>query len=116
MATIDCCDIHEASQGRITIAQQALPENRQVSGLADIFGALADQTRLRILYALCRGELCVCDMSKLLDMSGSAVSHQLRILRNQHLVRNRRDGRSVFYSLNDDVEDLLREGLTFYNQ
>lgn len=112
---IDSRAINEAPQERLSRARKTEPANQHVSALAGIFNALADQTRLRILYALANGELCVCDISRLLDMTGSAVSHQLRILRSQRLVHNRKDGRSVFYSLNDDVEDLLREGLTFSN-
>ena len=76
-----------------------------VQGLADTFGALADPTRVRILDALSHGELCVCDLAAVLGLSQSAVSHQLRLLRNLRLVRPRRDGRIVFYSL--DVQHII---------
>ena len=72
-----------------------------VQGLADTFSALGDPTRVRILDALSHGELCVCDLAAVLRLSQSAVSHQLRLLRGLRLVRPRRDGRVVFYSLDD---------------
>jgi ArsR family transcriptional regulator, lead/cadmium/zinc/bismuth-responsive transcriptional repressor len=73
------------------------------------FKVLGDATRLRILHALLAGELCVCDVSETLGMSVSAVSHQLAILKGAHLVRNRRDGKVIYYSLSDDhVSGVLR--------
>ena len=72
-----------------------------VQGLADTFSALGDPTRVRILDVLSHGELCVCDLAAVLRLSQSAVSHQLRLLRNIRLVKPRRDGRIVFYSLDD---------------
>ena len=70
--------------------------------MAETFKALADPTRVRILHALSHAELCVGDLALLLGMSESAVSHQLRMLRNLHIVRSRRDGKLVFYTLDDD--------------
>ena len=78
-----------------------------VQGLADTFSALGDPTRVRILDVLSHGELCVCDLAAVLGLSQSAVSHQLRLLRNIRLVKPRRDGRIVFYSL-DDAAHLRR--------
>jgi ArsR family transcriptional regulator len=72
-----------------------------VQGLADTFGALGDPTRVRILDALSHGELCVCDLAAVIGLTQSAVSHQLRLLKSVRLVRARRDGRMVFYSLDD---------------
>ena len=102
MDYIACCSefgLHECSIAR---ARQALPPERQVGRLADVFKALGDPTRLRIILALQMGELCVCDLAEVLAMSQSAISHQLRVLRGLHLVRNRRAGKEVFYSLDDD--------------
>lgn len=80
--------------------------------LAETFRALGDGTRLRILDALSRAELCVCDLAELVGLSASAVSHQLRVLRGLRLVRSRRTGRHVFYALDDQhVVDLFRQGL-----
>ena len=83
-----------------------------VQGLADTFSALGDPTRVRILDALSHGELCVCDLAAVLRLSQSAVSHQLRLLRGMRLVRPRRDGRVVFYSLDDQhIMSLFRQTL-----
>ncbi|MDV2495141.1 MAG: metalloregulator ArsR/SmtB family transcription factor [bacterium] len=81
-------------------------------GLAEIFRVLGDPTRVRILHALAASELCVCDLAAILGMSQSAVSHQLRLLRSLRLVRHRREGRMVYYALDDDhIEKLLAQGL-----
>ncbi len=81
----------------------------QVAGLSELFRALADETRTRILHLLSARELCVCDLAYLLDMTLPAVSHHLRLLRLLRLVRTRRQGKMVFYALDDDhVLDLIR--------
>jgi ArsR family transcriptional regulator len=80
--------------------------------MAETFRALGDPTRVRILHALSGRELCVCDLAALLDMTSSAVSHQLRLLRHLRLVRPRKAGRMVYYSLDDDhVVDLFQRCL-----
>lgn len=87
------------------------PDSESVAGLAEIFKALADGSRLKIVIALSRSELCVCEISEALGMSASAVSHQLRVLRNLSLVKMRKEGRVVYYSLDDaHVEQLIRMG------
>jgi ArsR family transcriptional regulator len=73
-----------------------------VAGLSELFRALADETRTKILYLLSQQELCVCDLAFLLDMTLPAVSHHLRLLRTMRLVSSRRDGKQVFYTLDDD--------------
>ncbi len=86
---------------------------RAVESLADTFRVLGDPTRVRILDALSGGELCVCDIASLVGISESAVSHQLRLLRGMRLVRPRREGRQVFYALDDDhIIELLKQALT----
>ena len=93
-------------------ARQALIDVDRAGRLAQIFAALADPTRLRIISALEAGELCVCDLAAVLDMTQSAVSHQLRLLRALGLVRNRKDGRVVYYALDDEhIRDLFQRGL-----
>jgi len=88
-----------------------LPE-RSVAALADTFKVLGDPTRVRILDALLRSELCVHDIARLLGLSESAVSHQLRLLRGMRVVRARRDGRLVFYALDDQhIVGLFEQGL-----
>ena len=90
----------------------ALIDADDVTDLAETFRALGDPTRVRMLDALSHGELCVCDLAALVGLSESAVSHQLRLLRNLRLVRPRRDGRMVFYALDDrHIITLFRQGL-----
>jgi DNA-binding transcriptional ArsR family regulator len=85
---------------------------RKFQLLAETFQALSDTTRVKIVWALSRGELCVGDIAQLMSMSQPAVSHHLRTLRNLQLVKVRRDGRTSFYSLDDDhIERLLKEGI-----
>jgi ArsR family transcriptional regulator len=90
---------------------QNFPDDESVTDLAETFKALGDPSRLKIVLALSRAELCVCEISEALGMTVSAVSHQLRLLRNLRLVKMRKDGRVVYYSLDDThVEQLIRTG------
>ncbi len=88
-----------------------LPRQDELEGMEQFFKVLGDSTRLRILHALLVGELCVCDLSETLAMSVSAVSHQLAVLKSARLVRNRRDGKVVYYSLSDDHVTSLLESM-----
>ena len=97
----DVCDLVQIDLARVRKIRAALVQPDAVQGLADTFSALGDPTRVRILDALSHGELCVCDLAAVLSVSQSAVSHQLRLLRGMRLVKPRRDGRVVFYSLDD---------------
>ena len=91
--------------------QSTLPDEDTLFSLAELFKVFGDSTRIRILYVLFEAEVCVCDLAKLLGMTQSAVSHQLRILKQAHLVKSRRDGKTIFYSLADDhVRTLLEQG------
>lgn len=87
--------------------RKALPDENVLFNLAELFKIFGDSTRIRILYTLSMGEMCVCDIAEVLDMSISAVSHQLRILRQSDLVGTRRDGKNVIYFLADDHVDLI---------
>jgi ArsR family transcriptional regulator, lead/cadmium/zinc/bismuth-responsive transcriptional repressor len=101
-----------ADAARVASVRAALIGSRQVDRLAETFRALGDPTRVRILDALSHDELCVCDVAALLGISESAVSHQLRLLRNLRLVRTRRDGRLIFYALDDQhIVTLFQQGL-----
>jgi ArsR family transcriptional regulator, lead/cadmium/zinc/bismuth-responsive transcriptional repressor len=92
--------------------KRALLAESSVTALAETFRVLGDTTRVRMLDALSRAELCVCDLAALLGLSESAVSHQLRLLRGMRLVRPRRDGRLVYYALDDEhIVDLFTQGL-----
>jgi DNA-binding transcriptional ArsR family regulator len=97
----DVCDLVQIDLARVRAIRAALTAPDSVQALADTFSALGDPTRVRILDVLSHGELCVCDLAAVLKLSQSAVSHQLRLLRGLRLVRPRRDGRVVFYSLDD---------------
>jgi ArsR family transcriptional regulator len=108
----DLCDIIHLHPARVAELRAALIGADDVTDLAETFRTLGDPTRVRILDALSHGELCVCDLAALVGMTESAVSHQLRLLRNLRLVRPRRDGRMVFYALDDrHIMSLFRQGL-----
>ena len=111
MADTGCAEtyIHE-NQVRAALAHQL--DDEVAATLAAMFRALSDPTRVRIVALLAQAELCVCDLAAALSMEQSAVSHQLRTLRDLRLVRWRREGRQVFYTLDDEhVADLFRRGL-----
>src|SRR5215218_4483391 len=106
------CDVFHANSQEMQAVRQALIPAPLVGTLAETFRALGDPTRVRILDALARAELCVCDIATLLSLTESAVSHQLRLLRGLRLVRSRRAGRMVFYALDDDhITRLFAQGL-----
>lgn len=108
----DACDVFHAHPDVIARVRTHLMRPRSVSALAETFRTLGDPNRLRILDALGRAELCVCDLAALLQLGESAVSHQLRLLRSLRLVRARREGRMVFYTLDDEhITRLLAQGL-----
>lgn len=107
----DTCEINHIHADGVRRARTALPDPDVADDLAALFGALGDPTRVRLLAALTTGPLCVCDLAATLGVSQSAVSHQLRLLRSLHLVRARRDGKMVWYALDDDhVRDLFLIG------
>ncbi|MEW6429233.1 MAG: metalloregulator ArsR/SmtB family transcription factor [Thermodesulfobacteriota bacterium] len=105
----DCRIIHEE---RIAAAREQLLAEREIEGLSGLFKAMGDPTRVKILWSLGRGEMCVCDLAAFLGLTESAVSHQLRLLRQLQLVSNRRQGPVLYYRLNDDhVGQLLHVAL-----
>jgi len=95
----DVCDIFCFNEEKVTRLRK---EVEDISGLAPIFKALADETRLRIIYALFLDELCVCDVASIVGSTVAAASHHLRLLKSAGLAKYRRQGKLVFYSLNDD--------------
>ena len=108
----ETCDVLHLHAEGIRELRPALIAPGLAATLAETFRALGDPTRVRILDALSRAELCVCDIAALLSISGSAVSHQLRLLRSLRLVRSRRAGRMVFYALDDDhITRLFAQGM-----
>ena len=92
--------------------KEHLPKEDKLYDLADFFKIFADSTRIKILYVLLMHEMCVCDLAGILGVSQSAMSHQLRTLKQMNLVRARRDGKTVFYSLADNhIKDILSQGM-----
>ncbi len=108
----DLCEERCCHPQTICLARAAMLDDRRVQDLAEMFKILGDPTRIKILHALSRQELCVCDIAETLGMNQSAVSHQLRTLRGARLVKFRKDGKEAWYSLDDDhVISLMCQGL-----
>lgn len=106
--------VHEAAVERVL---DEMPDDETLYDLAELFKVFGDSTRIKILYALFEAELCVCDISKLLGLTQSAVSHQLRGLKGSRLVKFRKDGKTVFYSLADDhVRKIIAQGMDHVNE
>lgn len=107
-----CCGEVEIHEALVNDVEKALPDEEALYDLAELFKLFADSTRIRILSALFESELCVCDIAKVLNLTQSAVSHQLRILKSGKLVKFRREGKTVFYSLDDDhVRAIIDTGM-----
>ena len=107
-----CCEFMYVHEHVVEKVMEVMPEEEELQDLAEFFRVFADSTRIRILYALSQSELCVCDIASLLGMGQSAISHQPRILKQMRLVKFRRDGKSVLYSLADShIETILAQGM-----
>lgn len=107
-----CCDSVHVHVDALKRIELELPPDEKLYELADFFKIFSDSTRIKILYALLKSELCVCDLAQVLNMSQSAISHQLRTLKQMDLVRNRREGKTIFYSLADDhITTILSQGM-----
>lgn len=108
-ATCACKIVHPEIVDEV---RKNFPEEENLMKLSEIFKVFGDLTRIKIIYALYNSEMCVCDIAEALEMSQSAISHQLRVLRDVRIVKYRREGKSVYYSLDDDhVYQILGEGL-----
>lgn len=108
----DRCAETIIDEDKVRQAEQVLLDGLAATRLADIFRALADPTRVRIISILLHTELCVCDLAATLGMTQSAISHQLSLMRGMRLVKSRKDGRMVYYTLDDEhIQDLFRQGL-----
>ena len=97
-----CCESTEVHEELLRIVNETLPDETELYDLAELFKVFGDSTRIQILFVLFEAEVCVCDLAKALNMTQSAISHQLRILKQNKLVKSRREGKSIFYSLADD--------------
>ena len=108
---IECCDCNEIHEDLLKIVNDTMPEETELYDLAELFKVFGDSTRIRILFVLFEAEVCVCDLAKVLNMTQSAISHQLRILKANKLVNSRREGKTVFYSLADGhVRTIIAQG------
>jgi ArsR family transcriptional regulator len=108
----DVCDVLSINEVQVKRVQKQMPDLETIHQVAEIFGMLSDPTRARIVFALSKAELCVCDVATLLGMTISAVSHQLRVLRHLGLVKYRKQGRMAYYSLDDEhASTLLTQAL-----
>lgn len=109
---VECCELTCTHEEIVQKVQQGMPDEDTLYDLTELFRIFGDSTRIRILYVLFEAEMCVCDIAALLGMTQSAISHQLRILKQNKLVKNRREGKSIFYSLADDhVRTIIAQGL-----
>jgi len=111
MAEKMCCDSVEVHEDLLKIVNETMPAETELYDLAELFKVFGDSTRIRILFVLFEAEVCVCDLAQALNMTQSAISHQLRILKQNKLVKNRREGKSIFYSLADEhVRAIIAQG------
>ena len=108
---LECCEALEIHEDRLAQVTANMPDEEEMYDLAELFKVFGDSTRIRILFALFEAEICVCDLAAALNMTQSAVSHQLRILKQSKLVKGRREGKSIFYSLADGhVRTIIDQG------
>ena len=108
---VEHCECHMANPEHVSKIMNRLPDEDELYDLAELFKIFGDSTRIRILFVLFEAEVCVCDLAQVLNMTQSAVSHQLKILKQNRLVKSRREGKSIFYSLADDhVRTIIAQG------
>lgn len=109
---IPCCEFLHVHADLLKQVQAAMPEEEDLYELAELFKVFGDSSRIKILYLLFESEMCVCDIAQLLNMSQSAISHHLRLLKQSKLVKFRKEGKTVIYSLADDhVRAIINQGM-----
>lgn len=107
--TCDCKEVHREILERVS---KEMPREEELYDLAELFKVFGDSTRIKILFVLFESEMCVCDIAEALSMTQSAVSHQLKVLKQAKLIKNRREGKSIFYSLADEhVRTIIAMGI-----
>ena len=107
-----CCNTIEVHKELLSKVNATMPDETKLYDLAELFKVFGDSTRIRILFVLLEAEVCVCDLAAVLGMTQSAISHQLRVLKQNKLVKSRREGKSIFYSLADShVRTVIAQGL-----
>lgn len=106
------CEFMHVHESVVRKVESVMPDEQQLLDLSEFFRVFGDSTRIKILYALSQSEMCVCDIAAILQMGQSAISHQLRVLKQLRLVKFRREGKTVFYSLADGhIETILAQGM-----
>lgn len=114
---LDRCDCNVIHKDIVDAVKGKMPSEENLYDLAELFKVFGDSTRIKILWALAESEMCVCDIAVLLNMTQSAISHQLRVLKQARLVKNRKDGKVVYYSLDDDhVKQIFSQGLNHISE
>lgn len=114
---IECCTENRIHENIVNKIKEKMPDEEVLADLADLFRVFGDTTRVKIIFALFSNEMCVCDIAELLGMTQSAISHQLRVLKNARLVKFRKEGKTVFYSLDDEhISGILERGLEHINE
>ena len=109
---VECCDVYQVHEELVKEVNEKMPDEDTLYDLAELFKVFGDSTRIRILYLLFESEMCVCDIAQLLGMTQSAISHQLQVLKKSKLVKYRRQGKTVFYSLADaHVRAIIGQGM-----
>lgn len=108
------CDVYKKKQQKLN---NSIPNNNTLYSLSEFYKAFSDPTRIKILYTISKGEVCVCEISDKLKMTQSAISHQLKVLRNNNIVKFRKEGKTVYYSLCDQhIKLILQQGLDHINE
>ncbi len=107
-----CCDETKVHEELVKAVTLQMPDDEALYDLAELFKVFGDTTRIRILYTLFESEMCVCDIAEVLNMTQSAISHQLKVLKQAKLVKNRREGKQIIYSLDDGhIANIITMGL-----
>ena len=106
------CGEHERHKELLDVINKKMPDDEKIFDIAELFKMFGDSTRMRILFVLFESEACTCDLAEVLRMTPSAISHQLKTLQRAKLVKSRREGRTVYYSLSDDhVRMMIEQGI-----
>lgn len=109
---VECCDVTYVHDEAVMAVRGKMPDEELLKELADFYKVFGDSTRIKILCVLLESEMCVCDLAEVLKMTQSAISHQLRVLKQMKLVKNRREGKTVFYSLADGhIQTIISQGM-----
>lgn len=109
---VEHCELHDVHKDLVNKINAEMPSEDELYDLAELFKVFGDSTRIKILFALFESEMCVCDIAETLNMTQSAISHQLKILKQSKLVGNRREGKSIIYFLADDhVRTIIDQGI-----